>query len=347
MVISDMSISRSHVRMDLNHLAHFDDRLRTNIQRLITHDDIEFDDCYGNYKILRVSKLINYLENKYFKNIIIGSNIILSHDFMISENSKELLVIGSASDMSKAKEVSLANNLRLITIPTLLSNDAFATNRVDQEDGCESLESVYPIETVFVTDVLQEAPIEIHMLGIGEILSLYTSIIDYMSTESNCLSEKRFGELYFFNIVHRLLSIDRKSISNESIIISLIEGLVYKTLLMRFQGDHTIGAGIDHILSRVLEKRFSWSHGKSCILSLIVSLLLFPNWQCYPFTPDLLLNRCIDLGLINQVDIELIANMDFKEWANDALILRSNRKTCLKNLNNHSFNFAKERFRKL
>lgn len=341
-----MSTSNSNVRMDLKRLKHLDDQLRNDIEGLFTFNVFEFNDGYGNYKIRKVPEFKNYIEDKCYRTIVIDPKIDVFDFFLISNYSKELLVIGSANYMSKAKEICEANKLRLITVPTVLSNDAFATNRVDQDKGGESLKSVYPIETVFVTDILLKAPIETHLLGVGEILSLYTSMIDYLETESNSSTEISLEKLYFCNIARKVLCINRNN-SNESIINSLIKGLVYKTLLMRFQKDHTIGAGIDHILSRVLERKFGWPHGKSCILSLIVSLLLFPNWQCDLFAPSLLLKKCIDLELINKAEIELLAKLDFQEWANEALSMRPSRKTCLKNLSRQSYNIAKERFSKL
>ena len=93
--------------------------------------------------------------------------------------------IGGGLAIDTAKYVAAANGLPLISLPTILSTDAFFTDATGvRENGCvHSLRSKAPDTVIIDMDVLCSAPASMRAGGAADVLSIATALWDWQEAE--------------------------------------------------------------------------------------------------------------------------------------------------------------------
>lgn len=240
-----------------------------------SHDET-WEDLLGEY---RVSIGVNRLEERICDisryEIISGKKLYdnLKKDTHI--HSQIIISIGSFETHNIARIKCLSEHKELITVPAPLSNDSFGTNRVNYPNEISSKNGVFPTETIFDFSLINKLPLNLSVLGIGEFVGLYFSVIDY------CITRKQPIPLNVLDYIVSLIKALNTKLdqSKNSFLNSLSTGLTFKCLVMRKNQDHQIGCGIDHLLGKALENSLNIAHGEAVYLSGIITLLFFPEWE--------------------------------------------------------------------
>jgi glycerol-1-phosphate dehydrogenase [NAD(P)+] len=284
-----------------------------------------WEDEIGKYEIVFTDHYISLLQSE-------GHEVLLDmkHCRVLALNDKNYLVsIGGFLAHNEGKRLADIKGMPLVTIPTQLANDSFGTNRysITDNEQSASIESVFPVKTVFDIPFIRGNGMEKSLWGIGEFIGLYFSIIDY-SLKTN----QDFDGLLSW-IVDQLHDLDTLECeANDKIILKKIAILLtIKCLVMRANGKHEIGCGIDHSFARCFEKDPNIPHGKAVFLGSLLAYDLFPEWERYGLSMPLLIKMGKILG-ISRNDMDYLKSLNLQSLIRDAIQVRPKRSLALENI---------------
>ena len=104
--------------------------------------------------------------------------------------------IGGGMAIDVAKYISWKLNKRLVSIPTILSVDAFTTPAagVRNNHDVEYLGTATPNPLIIDYNILRTAPKELNIAGVGDLFSIHTASFDWTYANSNGKSEYPFSD---------------------------------------------------------------------------------------------------------------------------------------------------------
>ena len=99
--------------------------------------------------------------------------------------------IGGGMAIDAAKYFSWKRNIRLISIPTIVSVDAFLTPAagVRSENKVIYIGNSSPDPLIIDYDIIRTAPKTLNIAGVGDLLSIHTASFDWYHAENNKKSE--------------------------------------------------------------------------------------------------------------------------------------------------------------
>lgn len=102
--------------------------------------------------------------------------------------------IGGGQAVDAAKYMSWKRGIRLVSIPTILSVDAFVTSAagIRRDHIVVYVGESYPNPLVIDFDVIRTAPPALNIAGIGDLLSAHTATFDWEYAQSQGKSEYPF-----------------------------------------------------------------------------------------------------------------------------------------------------------
>jgi len=104
--------------------------------------------------------------------------------------------IGGGQAIDLAKYLAWKRGIRLVSIPTVLSVDAFVTPAagVRRNHQVEYLGASSPDPLVIDYDLLRTAPVDLNVAGVGDLLSIHTATFDWVLAEQRGKSEYAFSQ---------------------------------------------------------------------------------------------------------------------------------------------------------
>ena len=106
-----------------------------------------------------------------------------------------VLAIGGGQAIDLGKYLAWKRGLRLVTVPTILSVDAFVTPAAGIRRGhrVEYVGQTSPDPLVIDYDLIRTAPAELNIAGVGDLLSIHTACFDWELAERAGRSEFPFS----------------------------------------------------------------------------------------------------------------------------------------------------------
>lgn len=246
-----------------------------------------------------------------------------------SHDVKQVISIGSNSAHNKAKQLCLVKGYALVTIPVPLSNDSFCTNRYTDFniEGC-SLPCHFPREVIIDLSLLGLVPPETNLLGLGEYLGSYCSVLDYYTVRHLPIPDELVSFLAnSFQDAFRLQARDY-----QQYLYRIATLLIFKCLMMRTSMDYQVGCGIDHMLGKAFESLFNMAHGRAVFWGCLVALALFPEWEAYGISCNGLITGGRKLRWIQDTDIDLLSRMELENLVKLAIEARPGRPSILREM---------------
>lgn len=309
-----------------------------------------FNRAYNFCRLLQTKPEMIWVDNIGQYRIIIGENTLNSRLLKLSSysvmkektansiyldpkhnnNSYDYLIsVGSFHAHNNARLKCMQKGIKLITIPVPLTNDSFCTDRCSNPGSKEqSYKGLFPHETIIETTFLHNLPKEINVLGLGEFSGIYFSIIDYflsrdLAVPSSLLNNitKWLQELVLFY-----------SSDYNKFLMGLASALLFKGLVMRTNGDHQVGCGIDHLLAGVIEDKTGFPHGKAVFWGGLQAMQYFPEWEQYGLSYAEMQDYGKTMGFVTKESSDVIAGLDSNDLVRRALIRRPSRPTMLRML---------------
>ena len=177
--------------------------------------------------------------------------------------------VGGGQAVDMAKYFSWKRGKRLVTIPTVISVDAFVTPsaaiRRDSEVAYVGVASPDPL--VIDYDLIRTAPRELNIAGVGDILSIHTAVYDWELAEQRGKSEYPFSPSAVQNARSILAQVlnkadDIASMSDAGIQCIVDAYMAVNTICVP-SGHYRVEEGSEHYVFYALEKRCqqSFTHG--------------------------------------------------------------------------------------
>lgn len=171
--------------------------------------------------------------------------------------------IGGGQAIDAAKYISWKKGVRLISVPSILSVDAFVTPAAGIR---RNHEVVYvgkssPDPLIIDFNLLRTAPPELNIAGIGDLLSIHTGTFDWEYAESKGKSEYPFSSEDVAagrRILEKIFSkLDDIRENTDEGLMAIVEGYMTMNTICLPSGHYRIEEGSEHFLFYELEERLA------------------------------------------------------------------------------------------
>ena len=169
--------------------------------------------------------------------------------------------IGGGQAIDLAKYFAWKRGIRLVSIPTVLSVDAFVTPAagVRRNHAVEYLGETSPDPLVIDYDLLRTAPANLNIAGVGDLLSVHTATFDWTLADNAGRSEYPFSQ----TDIDRARRILRDVIDSASEIRNctdrglqaIVDGYMQINTICLPAGHYRVEEGSEHYLFYELEER--------------------------------------------------------------------------------------------
>ena len=171
--------------------------------------------------------------------------------------------IGGGQAIDAAKYISWKKGIRLVTVPSIISVDAFVTPAagIRRNHEVAYVGSSTPNPLVIDFNLLRTAPPELNIAGIGDLLSIHTGSFDWEYAESRGKSEYPFsatdvaaGRKILEKIYAKLNAIRENT---DEGLMAIVEGYMTMNTICLPAGHYRIEEGSEHFLFYELEERLA------------------------------------------------------------------------------------------
>lgn len=188
---------------------------------------------------------------------------------------------GVATDV--AKYISLKIGRSLTSIPSAVSTNSFATNKVCliSEGVTKTMDGHLPDKVIIDMELLSRSDPEMNLCGIAELLSFHTALFDWRIADNDNIEKidpffYDLGKLSLDKTLH-LVESTKFDIRDISSIKFIIEELMLSGFMVNLYGSGRPQSGSEHIFSRRLEDAIRIPHGMSISLGIVIMSLLQNN----------------------------------------------------------------------
>ena len=210
-----------------------------------------------------------------------------------------VIAIGGGRAVDLGKYLAFKRGLRLITIPTVLSVDAFVTPAAGlRENGRVTyVGHSSPDPLVIDYNILRTAPPELNIAGIGDLLSIHTAVFDWQLAARDGRSEYPFSKQdceAAVNILQQLeAKVDAIRRNQDEGLQAIVDGYLAMNKICIPASHYRVEEGSEHYLFYELEERTkrSFIHGP------IIGLGIYLLSRLQANQPDWITNLMDQVGL--------------------------------------------------
>ena len=239
----------------------------------------------GTYVVTTMEIPWNIIKNDIGKSPEKVINVTSVEKQWIEDQIKELpefdtiVGIGGGMAIDVAKYISWKLNKKLVSIPTILSVDAFTTPAagVRVNHDVEYLGIASPNPLIIDYDLLRSAPKELNIAGVGDLFSIHTASFDWQYANSRGKSEYPFSQNAVDN-GKKILEFIYDNIgnikeNNDNGLRSIVEAYISLNTICLPIDHFRIEEGSEHYLFYELEERLKRSFIHGNIIGLGIYLL--------------------------------------------------------------------------
>jgi len=190
--------------------------------------------------------------------IVCDNNIenVMESTFAIPNTARAIVVVGGGKAIDYCKYIAFISHLPVITIPTSISNDGFASpvSSLSVKGRRRSLKAKIPSGVIVDTGIITNAPRHFVLSGIGDLVSNVTAVFDWK------LAFKNTGE--YVNDFAALVSLNAAdNVINHPVqdpgdpgFISVVSGaLVMSGVAMEIAKSSRPASGSEHLISHAYD----------------------------------------------------------------------------------------------
>ena len=275
----------------------------------------------GTYVVTTMEIPWNIIKNDIGKSPEKVINVTSVEKQWIEDQIKELpefdtiVGIGGGMAIDVAKYISWKLNKKLVSIPTILSVDAFTTPAagVRVNHDVEYLGIASPNPLIIDYDLLRSAPKELNIAGVGDLFSIHTASFDWQYANSRGKSEYPFSQNAVDN-GKKILEFIYDNIgnikeNNDNGLRSIVEAYISLNTICLPIDHFRIEEGSEHYLFYELEERLKRSFIHGNIIGLGIYLLSRLQKNDHVFITEMMDNS----GLIYHPDSMNIKREDLRE----------------------------------
>jgi glycerol-1-phosphate dehydrogenase [NAD(P)+] len=190
-----------------------------------------------------------------------------------------VVAVGGGQAIDLGKYIAWKRNCRLITIPTIISVDAFVTPAaaVRKNHRVEYVGSSSPDPLVIDYDLIRTAPPELNIAGVGDLLSIHTATFDWELTHQAGKDQHEFSAADIARAREILADVSRRAdeihtLSDEGIR-CIVDGYIGVNTICLPRGHYRAEEGSEHFLFYELEERTKRAYVHGHIVGLGIYLM--------------------------------------------------------------------------
>lgn len=222
----------------------------------IESNQIKFENWHN------VSKDIDSI-NKYIENL---------------EDIEEVITFGGGSTIDIGKYISYKTGIKYTCIPSMLSTNSYATNKVALIDNGRkiTLEAKMPDKIIIDNEILKLSKSE-NLYGLADVLSIYTALYDWKIANED-INEEIDENIY--DRADKLLREVLEFINNNSLEdivednMELFKFIGIAGYITNLYGTGRPESGSEHIMAKEIERRIDIPHGMSVSVGIMIMTLL-------------------------------------------------------------------------
>ncbi len=209
----------------------------------------------------------------------ITKNVDEIEDFIRQNNTiSKVVSYGGGSTIDIGKYIAYKLNIEFICIPTMISTNSYATNKVAliKKDKKITLEAKIP-EKIIIDDELLNLSKEENIYGLADVFSIYTALYDWKLAEKD-IYEKIDDNIY--NMAEKLLQEVLEFVNNNELKdivknnIKLFKFIGIAGYITNLYGTGRPESGSEHIMAKEIERRINIPHGISVSIGILIMGLL-------------------------------------------------------------------------
>jgi glycerol-1-phosphate dehydrogenase [NAD(P)+] len=186
---------------------------------------------------------------------------VLERQLELVPECDTIVGVGGGQAIDLAKYIAWKRNIRLVTIPTILSVDAFVTPAagVRRNHRVEYVGQATPDPLVIDYDLLRTAPPGLNIAGVGDLLSIHTATRDWELAEQAGRSEHPFSSeavsrarILLTKVLEKGDAIRRNT---DEGLQAIVDGYLEVNRICLPAGHYRVEEGSEHYLFYELEQR--------------------------------------------------------------------------------------------
>ncbi|MBI4980306.1 iron-containing alcohol dehydrogenase [Candidatus Woesearchaeota archaeon] len=250
------------------------------------------DQSSSNF-VLITTKTPYKLFRKYFKDANYAKIIIKSND--ISEINavadsfrprkfQRVIAFGSGTTIDFAKALSSKIGGYLVAIPTILSCNAFATNKsvVRSNSKLVSITSKTPDKVIIDLDIIKLSQERYNFAGVADVLSIFTALFDWnLAVQSKMEDKNQLIENISQSLLESMMQRSSEIFTKRDVALKkLAQMLLISGYVTNLYGSGRPESGSEHMFARAIEESGRYYkkmlHGEAVLLG----ILLCSELQC-------------------------------------------------------------------
>lgn len=200
-----------------------------------------------------------------------------------------LIGFGGGKILDVAKLSAGMNNIRFISIPTILSNDGVSSpvSVITDKNGIPVSHLTKPAYGIIIDfNIIKKAPVRHLRAGVGDLISNLSAVFDCRLAEKRKKGEINPEILRLAESgAKRLLKIKTNGVKNKKFLELLCDGLIKSGLAMCLVGSSRPASGSEHKISHSLEHLFparDTLHGEQVGIATLFTMALQKNKYLHP-----------------------------------------------------------------
>lgn len=223
--------------------------------------------------------------------------------------------LGGGTAIDIAKYIAKINNIPCVAIPSMLSTNVFATNKVaTTRKGKKATEDGVLPKTVYIDPWYLKESADQNYLGLIDAFSISTALSDWK------LADKAGVEpiqQYFFDRANQLLKEVMVNANDKPTIKKIVENLAEAGYITNDYGCGRPESGSEHIFAKGLEERIPIPHA----LSVAMGIMLMRTLDGNPEIRKEDLSRCFrQLGVFHQIELFVNSHPELRSILVETLV---------------------------
>ena len=182
---------------------------------------------------------------------------VFESTFAIPGKARAIVAIGGGKAVDYCKYIAFLSHLPVISIPTSISNDGFASpvSSLLVKGRRKSLKTVIPTGVIVDTAIIKNAPSHYVLSGIGDLVSNITAVRDWkLAFKHNGEYVNDFSVLVSMNAADNVINHPTHDITDTGFLGVLSGALVMSGVAMEIAGTSRPASGGEHLVSHAYDK---------------------------------------------------------------------------------------------
>ncbi len=246
----------------------------------------------------------------------------------LPQNTKAIVAIGGGKAIDFCKYMALITQLPVISVPTVISNDGFASplSSMDVNGRRRTVKTKIPEGVIVDTQILRNAPQKFMYSGIGDLFCKITSIFDWkLAYKKTGEYVNDFASTICRNAVETFIQYRDKDLSSTDYLGIIVGSLLMTGISMEIAGSSRPASGSEHLISHAYDKLAK----KPTLHGLQTGVACYPISYLQGDTHEIVKKVIVESGFVDFIEKEPLSREDFITAVRHAPEIKENYYTIL------------------